>query len=53
MLRKFLLWIITPITAVLIITACQLKEPVLPAWEATFRLPFDSGVFVIGEEIPN
>lgn len=51
--RKFLLWTISAITAVLIITACQFKEPVLPAWEATFRLPFDSGVFVIGEEIAN
>lgn len=53
MSRKLLICMISAIAAVFIITACQFKEPVLPAWEATFRLPFDSGVFIIGEEIVN
>lgn len=51
--QKLLFWMISVVIAGLVITACQFKEPVLPAWEATFRLPFDSGVFIIGEEIVN
>lgn len=32
---------------------CSIKEPVLPSWEALFRLPFAPGDFVIGEKIVN
>lgn len=53
MLRKFLTFLFVTFAAILIIAACQLKEPVLPAWETTLRLPFTMGDFVIGEEIVN
>lgn len=53
MLQKFLTSLVIAVVSIVIISACQFKEPVLPAWETTFRLPFSSGEFIIGKEIVN
>lgn len=37
----------------LFLPACHFKEPVLPSWETTFRLPFAVKNFIMGEEIVN
>jgi hypothetical protein len=51
--RKFLTSLFISIASMVIITACQFKEPVLPAWETTFRISFNTEEFILGEEMVN
>lgn len=37
----------------LFLAACHFKEPVLPSWETSFRVPFTVETFIVGEEIVN
>jgi len=41
------------LATLLFLPACQFKEPVLPSWESTFRVPFEVKNFIVGEEIVN
>lgn len=42
-----------PFLTAAIFMNCSFKEPVLPAWESTFSIPFFIEDFVLGEELVN
>lgn len=54
MLKKnCLLFALLCVKLSLFLPGCSFKEPVFPAWETNFRIPFAVEDFIIGEELVN